>query len=75
MFLCGTGALGGIDGFDIITFSQGALVGSETSLSEFINALVGTGSARLDHIKNTTLVGGKTSNFPDNTTNQGGAFA
>jgi hypothetical protein len=63
----------GIDGFDIFTLGQCALVTAQTTLGKLVNALVGRCAARLDHVQNATLVRGQTHHFASNGTAQSDA--
>lgn len=53
------GALLGVDLLDVLTLVDGALVGPEAVLGEFVDALVGGGSSGLDHVEDAALVRGE----------------
>jgi hypothetical protein len=69
------GSLLGIDGFDIFTLGQCALMAAQTTLGKLVNALVGRRAARLDHVQNATLVRRQTHYFARNGTTEGHAGA
>jgi hypothetical protein len=63
-----SGTLGRIDRLDIFTLGQGPLVATQTTLGKFVNALVGTGTTRLDHVENAAFVRCQTDDFAGNGT-------
>ena len=66
--------LGGIDVLDIFSLGQSTLVGTQSLLGEFVNALVGSGSTGLDHIQNTALIGAQSNNLASNFTAEKGSL-
>ena len=55
-----------MDLLDIFTLGQSALVGSQTTLGEFVNALVCGTSSRNDHITNAAFIRSQSSDFAGN---------
>ena len=62
----------GVDFLNVLTLGQGALVGSEASLGELVNALVGGRTTSLDHVEDAALVWGQANNLAGNRTAQFG---
>jgi hypothetical protein len=55
-----------VNGFDIFTLFNSALVTTQSTLGILVNALVGRGAARFDHVENATLIGCESGNFTSN---------
>ena len=61
-----TGTLLSINVLDIFSLLQGTLVGAQSLLGKFVNALVGSGSTGFDHIQNSAFIGTQSSNLTGN---------
>ena len=66
LYTSGTSSLLAVDLLDVFSLGQSTLVGTQTSLGELVNALIGRGSSSLDHIQNSALIRGKSNNLTGN---------
>ena len=62
----GTSSLLAVDLLDVFSLGQSTLVGTQTSLGELVNALIGRGSSSLDHIQNSALIWGQSNDLAGN---------
>ena len=75
MFSCRSpSTLRRIDILNVFSLLQSTLVSPKSVLGKLVNALVGRGTTRLDHIQNTTLIRGQANDFASNFTAESSAL-